>query len=352
MPTLYPGVTNIEDAKTVDVGAESNAGGIDFAIQRSHLVSVSGRVFNNMTGMPSAAASVNLTGGLLGSFRAMTGENGTFAFENVAPGDYVVWAEENRGAARTFSTKRITVGEQSLSNLELLFKPPISVKGRVIIEGGGAFANPQMAPGITANIVEGTFGTGTTALMDGSFQFGRLPGTGLVDGEYRLTIDRLSGDYYVKSMTFGASDLLSDTLRISENPSSEIAITLASGTSVAGNVRDDKGSAAPYNIVYLMPRTAGQKHLARKTSTDQNGNFIIHGVAPGDYTAFAVTNPLIGTVRPFASADINDNRALAGGNPFARSEQDPEFTREYEPRGTTITVTAQPYNQLTLPVLH
>jgi len=75
-------------------------------------------------------------------------------------------------------------------------------------------------------------------------------------------------------------------------------------------------------------------------------------VAPGDYTVFAVTNPLISTVRPFATADINNNRAFAGGNPFTGSEQDPEFTREYEPRGTAITVTAQPYNQLTLPVLH
>jgi len=173
----------------------------------------------------------------------------------------------------------------------------------------------------------------------------------LVEGEYRLTIDRLPGDYYVKSMTFGASDLLSDTLRVSENPSGEIAITLASGTSVAGTVRDDKGSAAPYNVVYLIARTSGQKHLARKISTDQNGNFIIRGVARGDYTAFAVANPLIGTVRPYVSADINNNRAFAAGNPFARSEQDPEFTSEYEPRGTAITVTAQPYNQLTLPVL-
>src|SRR5581483_9805949 len=42
VPTLYPGVTNLEDARTVDVGAGSNAGGIDFSIQRSHLVSVSG----------------------------------------------------------------------------------------------------------------------------------------------------------------------------------------------------------------------------------------------------------------------------------------------------------------------
>ena len=330
MATLYPGVTSLDAARKLEVGPDSDINGIDFSIARSRLVKVGGHVLNAITGTPSRVASVNLTGGLFGSFRTLVDENGSFQFLNVPVGEYVVWAsEENSGPDRAFSTKRIMVTENGLNDLELIFKPPVPVSGRVILEDGGAFQNPVMVPGITFNLIEGTLGTGTTALMDGSFQLGRLKGTGLVDGEYRVSVDHLPGDYYVKSMSFGSSDLLRENLKIAGPPAAQIAITLARGTSVAGNVLDDNHLAARNVLVYLIPRTATEaaSYLARKAQTNQDGGFVIHGVAPGDYTIFAISSP------------------------FAGLEQDPEFTKDYETRGMPITASREPHPPLTLPLL-
>src|SRR5439155_24467455 len=79
----------------------------------------------------------------------------------------------------------------------------------------------------------------------------RLGGTGLVDGEYRLSVDHLADDYYVKSMSFGGIDLLREPLRISGAPSAEIAIVLAAGTSVAGNVQDEDRKSTRLNSSHV-----------------------------------------------------------------------------------------------------
>jgi hypothetical protein len=110
-------------------------------------------------------ANVNLAGGLLTSFRTMVDQGGLFEFVRVPPGDYVVWAsEENRGPERTFATRRITVPENGLNDLDLTFKAATMVSGRIRLEDGGTFPNPGTTPAVTANIAEGTFGTGTSAL--------------------------------------------------------------------------------------------------------------------------------------------------------------------------------------------
>src|SRR5437867_153172 len=67
--TLYPGVTSLNAARKVEVGPDSELSGIDFSIAQSSLVKIRGHVLNAITGAPSKAASVSLTGGVFSSFR-------------------------------------------------------------------------------------------------------------------------------------------------------------------------------------------------------------------------------------------------------------------------------------------
>jgi len=321
--TLYPGVTRLENAGKVEIRPGSKIDAIDFTIGQTTVVRVRGRVFNAIAGMPSRSATVNLTGGLLASFRTTVDANGLFQFAGVPPGEYVIWSSDNSaGPNRLFTTRRLTVPDRDVDDIELAFTPPLTVSGHFVLEEGATFPNPGMTPGVTANIVEGTLGTGTTALMDGSFELGGR--AGLVEGEYRITVDHLPGDLYVKSIAFGSADLLRETLKVSGPPSSEIAITLGVGTRIQGRVFDENQQPASNVPVYVVPAVR-QNDLIRIQQADRNGTFDIRGLAPGDYTVFAVAQPYAG--------------------------QDPEFVRQYERLGTPVTVSRDAHPAVNLSLL-
>jgi hypothetical protein len=248
-----------------------------------------------------------------------------FQFKGVPPGDYVLWATQTDTADSPFTTHRITIPERDIDGIEVEFRPPVSVRGRIIFEDAGSFTNPMIVRGVTVEFVEALRRSGTTALIDGSFQFVE----DLIEGEYWTSVDNLPGDYYVRSMLFGSTDLLEETLKVSALSPAELAITLAEGTRVQGKVLDQIQGPVPNACVYLVPRNsgAGQSHFAKSVQTEQSGAFDIRGVAPGDYTLFAVPQFVIG------------------------SAQDPEFTRDYEWRGTMITVAGDVQAPLALMVL-
>src|SRR5207247_4556460 len=176
----------------------------------------------------------------------------------------------------------------------------------------------------TVNFVEALRRGENTALSDG-FQFVE----DLIEGEYWVSVDNLPHDYYVKSMLFGSTDLMQETLKVSALSPAELTITLAEGTRVQGKVVDQIQGPVPNACVYLVPRNSGavQSHFARSVQTEQSGAFDIRGVAPGEYTLFAVPQFVIG------------------------SAQDPEFIRDYEGRGTMITASRDVHAALTLMVL-
>ncbi len=327
LPTLYPGVSTLDDAKRIDVMRGSEVHRIDFSIIRGRGMRVRGQVFDPITGSPSRMASVNLTGGgVFASFRTVADENGAYEFTGVPAGEYVLWARGSTGSQPgSFTTRRIVI-DSDTDGADLTFRPGVHVAGRLILEDGRVFTNPRGLPGITANIVEGPFGTGTNVLMDGTFRLGGP--TGLIDGDYRITVDQIPEDYYVKSIVFGPTDLLKDTLKINGPPSDEIAITLGVGTSIRGKVLNENREPGFRVRVYLLPQNSGAEHLVKVVQTDQNGDFVIRGVGPGTYSSFAVNQPLAG------------------------AERDPEFIRQYESRGRIITVSQDhPITALTLTLL-
>ena len=161
--------------------------------------------------------------------------------------------------------------------------------------------------------------------MDGTFKLGGP--TGLIDGEYRISVDQIPEDYYVKSIAFGSTDLLKDTLRINGPPSEKMAIVLGKGTFIQGKVVIENREPGFRVRVYLLPQNSGAEHLMKIVQSDENGDFVIRGVAHGTYSAFAVNPPLAG------------------------AERDPDLIRQYESRGRIITVLQDPIAALTLTVL-
>jgi hypothetical protein len=88
----------------------------------------------------------------------------------------------------------------------------------------------------------------------------------------------------VKFISDGTTDLLHAILKL-DQAVPDITIQLGVGQRVMGTIRRDNGQAAGFVTVDLLPRSeADLKRLKRTVESDASGNFVMRGVAPGEYT--------------------------------------------------------------------
>jgi ferric-dicitrate binding protein FerR (iron transport regulator) len=129
----------------------------------------------------------------------------------------------------------------------------------------------------------------------------------LAPGSYRLTFDT-APDHYVAIARYGGQDVLANPLELDGVDRGVLEVVVdGPGGSVEGMVRDAKGETVSNARVVL-------RGDSRTAITDQDGHFRFPGLAPGEYRVYAFE---------FASS---------------KSFSDPAWFREYETRGTLVTV--------------
>src|SRR5205823_10985242 len=136
--------------------------------------------------------------------------------------------------------------------------------------------------------------------------------------DYRLTVSGMPRNAYVKVARYGATDILSEGLRLDRQPNGPIEIVVSASTGIAdGRVQNEKQDPAANVTVVLVPDAARRNRLDlyRTTSTDAMGHFHVEGVPPGDYRVFSWEDVEMG------------------------AWQDPDFIRQFEDRGKPVRIT-------------
>jgi hypothetical protein len=126
------------------------------------------------------------------------------------------------------------------------------------------------------------------AAADGSFTV-----DGVLAGDFRITLQRVPPDGYIKSIRLGNADVLNDGLHISGPPQGLLEIVIgANAGKIEGSVVDARQQALPNRTVVLVPdlRLRQRVDLYKVVSTDNMGRFRIQGVTPGEYKLFAWQN--------------------------------------------------------------
>ena len=218
-PTYYPRGTGPSGATPVNVTFNATAAGIDFRIERpSSGLTVSGRVIHESN--PSfGTVQVHLSGGASGSFTnlsAVAKLDGSFEFVRVRPGTYNVTVNPS-----PFQEARvITVSDKDVTGLEVRIPWAGDVTGRVAVDGGGPTPSFQIlfvGGGRTVNSYAQGAGQGFRATLP--------------EGYFAFTVSGIPSGFYLKSVTSGETDLLSNPLRMSRaSLPSEILVTLGIST--------------------------------------------------------------------------------------------------------------------------
>ena len=234
-------------------------------------VKVSGHVIDGTAGStvglnPSSGAPSSLT---------TVGSDGSFEFQSVLPGRYVLRTIKNRPpgpAGQTISvpiSKNLVVGTNDINDIELVFPREKNVTVRNVMDGGQA--SPRLSLQLESPEIL------ALAIIPANSASISLPWP---IGVWRLSFLNLPAGYSVKSLTYGTANLLKDPLTITDSDTAEIQITLAVDSvslhKISGHVTGDRGTVKEVRI-------AGPVAVVAPIAAD--GTFESPGVPPGNYMA-------------------------------------------------------------------
>jgi hypothetical protein len=110
-------------------------------------------------------------------------------------------------------------------------------------------------------------------------------------GDYRLGVNGVPPNLYVRSMRMGGADVLVDGLKVPQGPDSLLEIVLAGdGGALSGQVVDNRSMPLANVVVALAPDSPDLRRVTtfyKSMTTDFNGEFSFTTIPPGEYKLFA-----------------------------------------------------------------
>jgi hypothetical protein len=292
----YGDTTDPAQARTIDLKPGDEFSGADLTVRPAEVLRVRGRVLNGVTGSPMKEMVTTIhaldpaLGGDsdIGNFSGFARGDGTYQGTNLIPGRYVVVAF---GTApfdhrQWGGIREIELTDSSLNGMDVRVFPGEDIQGEMGMADGGRLPERAIRVALIPRIWLGGRLTGGEVNADGSFLVGEAtPGT------YDVRVMGLPPNYYVKSARMGTLDVLENGIKIGGGGSSGALVVQlsAAAAQLDGTVTDSLGKAACGGDVVLIPegtrRARDENYLSGPI--DPSGHFAIHGIAAGDYRAFA-----------------------------------------------------------------
>ena len=121
-------------------------------------------------------------------------------------------------------------------------------------------------------------------------------------GEYRFVVQGLPPAMYVKSARFDQTDILASGFTVSDRSPGTLQVVLSANSGqITGNVSDKESKPVRGIPTVLIPdNNRDRRELFKIVQTDQNGHFVMNGIAPGDYKVFAWED-----IEPFSYFDTD-----------------------------------------------
>lgn len=286
VPTYYPGVIDPETAVSLEISPGQELTGIDFTLRPQRTVRVRGRAL--APGGGRGATQVALwprtpRAPLRGRARESSVEpDGTFELTGVAPGSYILAAMRNEENITYSAREAVEVGNSDVEGITLALLPGGTVSGKVVVEGGGL---PESRVFVNLR-PEDVLSRGGNARVqaDGSFQIRNVSA-----GEYQVTVNGAPEDYYLKSVRRGNEVFANRSVPLLQDTAGLEVVLSPSGARVEGQVLTEENLPASGVTVVLVPARE-LRHLRvayRTATTDVTGQFMLRGIPPGEYTAYA-----------------------------------------------------------------
>jgi hypothetical protein len=330
--TYFPSTVNPREGQLVSVPRSQDVTAVDLVLVPTPTATISGRkvgsdgrpfggaLFLN----PSQRSGAIVTPGT----GARIYNDGRFEFPNVAPGDYVIQADEGKKSPDRegqFAWALVTVDGGDVPDVLLESTPGSTISGRVVFEGDGppvqslsispVRADADRAPLSNGSIVEAEVRSDLRFFMMG------------VHGPRRITVPRAPSGWMLKSVSAKGVDVTDVALPFGTSAQSltDVQVVMTSQvTELSGAVVDIRGEPAVNYTLLVFPvdrdRWYPGSRFFRRAAPASSGNFSVRGLPPSDYF-----------VAPVAGWSVLKDGADAW--------QDPEFLESIALRAARATLT-------------
>jgi protocatechuate 3,4-dioxygenase beta subunit len=323
----YPQNSPRENAKIIEVKPKSKISGIDLVLKKPNGYTVTGTIRETTPWPPflrgkengapiaDAAVIISLRDMLPGNLVTISKSDGSYKFDGLSSGQYQLTADAvEQNYVRTSEWLELGV-EIPTKQVDISLEKASRISGRVVTDDGSPlptvpdymrgfmhpfggiviparsdsaqhpeasirlFSTPDLkqtylAPGIQPAMLN----------VDIDYSFSAY---GVAPGENRLSF-HIRPPYYIKEIRWKGQDISEKfTVQPSEELSDiEVTVAIASGT-IYGQVVSSKTSA-PVANVRIYPESVKEERSLRFGVSDEEGNFIIKSVPPGEYKVYAV----------------------------------------------------------------
>jgi hypothetical protein len=338
--TFYGDALDATQALRVAVHAGEEAGGIDIPLRSILPVTVSGHVISSLgqqdasiappsallmlayrdNSIPENARNVGTVG--------LNPTTGSFEIHDILPGSYELFGRiqdpggtpgANGLLPMAWGRTSFEVGNRNIEGISVTVHASVDVRGKVTVDGkappaGTAIRIGLQADGPSVRIAnyQTVAGRQQTPAADGSFT---VPA--VAEGAYRVILNGAPADSYVADVRRGTASIYDAGLYVTDKLPDPIEVAVRSdGGKVEGILTQGDSQPLGRTLVVLVPPVPHRANAAsyRTTLTDPQGHFILRGVPPGNYQAFAWEN-------------LPDGAYLNA-----------EFMKEHENEGVTVEV--------------
>jgi protocatechuate 3,4-dioxygenase beta subunit len=275
----YPLAGDAKGAQVVELTAGNEKSGIDFQMSPMPVTQVRGAFAHGSTDWPGGPLTMQLTSAEHGSNMnigtAPNLEKGTFEFQKVFPGSYILvvfsqGAEETRIGA----WQRVDVGDKPV-DLALELKHAFDLSGKVEIETSANTTHPVTLNQINIQLVS-QYQVGMPYPQGQVNDDGTFTLKGVLPAPWRLQLN--APQAFVKAAWLGSTDVTNAPIDLSSGAAGALRILVSTNTATI------RGTAPTGYAVYAQ-RVDDETFFRgnQGTGVDQNGQYRFEGLAPGKY---------------------------------------------------------------------
>jgi hypothetical protein len=256
--------------------------------------------------------------------------NGEFEIRNVPAGRYELYPYFRLGYLQPVrfrvhtSRNAVELRDADITNLQIMVNPGATLKAEVVATAPNDWLKSNLLS-LGLRVIDSM--PRTFAAVPRQFDStGKLTLENMPEAKYALSLTGLPEDAYVSDVRQNGRSIFDDGFLL-EGQSNPVQILVdREGGTVSGRIRTPRGSTQDVTAV-LMPPLARRKNSAlfKSVPIDEDGSFIVRGVAPGAYTLVFLEN------RP-------------AGEPWLSTD----FMAKYEGRGRAIEIKSGSPTQLDL----